>query len=189
VPYKLRDATPKSSVHGTPQPRRTAPGAALTSRSNMSVEHGIVTCARSGARERRRRVGTPDIEEPVGCQCRYEAAWASPLEYSAIAVGRGLPFADLHGGPLSLSLPIVAPAARATALVSCHHKALKVAARAARRRTRIARQGLRLFDYALPPAAGVRALSAMSAPRRRSAGRLVTTRAQGGRAASPARRW
>ena len=157
VPYKLRDATPRSRVHATLQPRRAAPGAALTSRSNVSVKHGNVTCVRSGARERRRRVGTPDIEEPVGCQCRYEAAWASPLEYSAIAVGRGLPFADLHGGPLSLSLPIVAPAARATALVSCHHKALKVAARAARRRTRIARQGLRLFDYALPPAAGVRA--------------------------------
>ena len=58
-------------------------------------------------------------------------------------MGRGLPFADLHGGPLSLSLPIVAPAARATALISYHYKALNLAARAARRRTRIARQGLR----------------------------------------------
>ena len=185
MPYKLRDATPRSRVHGTPQPRRTAPGAALTSRSNMSVEHGIVTCARSGARERRRRVGTPDMEEPVGCQCHYEAAWASPLEYSTISVDRVLPFVDLHGGPLSLSLPIVAPAARATALISCHHKALNLAARAARRRARIALQGLRR-STAGP--AGVGSLSAMSAPRRCSAGRLVTTRAQGG-AVSPARCW
>lgn len=83
------------------------------------------------------------MEEPVGCQCHYEAAWASPLEYSTISVDRVLPFADLHGGPLSLSLPIVAPAARATALISCHHKALNLAARAARRRDRIARQGLK----------------------------------------------
>jgi len=48
--------------------------AALTSRSNVSVEHGIVTCVRSGARQCRRRVGAPDIEEIVGCQCHNEAA-------------------------------------------------------------------------------------------------------------------
>ena len=48
--------------------------AALTSRSNVSVEHGNVTCVGSGARERRWRVGAPDIEETVGCKCHYEAA-------------------------------------------------------------------------------------------------------------------
>ena len=47
--------------------------AALTSRSNVSVEHGIVTCVRSGARERRRRVGAPELEEPAGYRCHYEA--------------------------------------------------------------------------------------------------------------------